>query len=68
MPDTDGRLTRIETKLAFLEDAMNELIKASAAQEERLERLQAESRALRDKYRDLLESSEELPRQKPPHY
>ncbi|WP_062428454.1 SlyX family protein [Treponema endosymbiont of Eucomonympha sp.] len=68
MPDTDGRLTRIETKLAFLEDAVNELVKASAAQEERLERLQAESRALRDKYRDLLESGEELPHQKPPHY
>jgi uncharacterized coiled-coil protein SlyX len=68
MPDMDGRLTRIETKLAFLEDAVNELVRVSAAQEERLDRLQAESRALRDKYRDLLESGEELPRQKPPHY
>jgi SlyX protein len=69
MLGSPDRLIAIETKLAFLEDTLVQLGDVGLSQEKRIERLEAENKALRSKYRELRESLEEpMPHTKPPHY
>ena len=67
MPAGD-RFIQIETKLAFLESTVSQLEKAVAEQGNRIDRLMSENRLLRDKYRELQDSLEDVPNAKPPHY
>jgi SlyX protein len=65
---TEDRFIHIETKLAFLESTVSQLEKAVAEQSNRVDRLISENRLLRDKYRELQDSLEDVPNTKPPHY
>jgi SlyX protein len=62
------RLEKIETKLAFLEDFLirlqDEVVDRNAA----LDRLAAENAVMKERLQVIVQSLEELPNQKPPHY
>jgi SlyX protein len=65
---TEGRIIALETKLAYLEDFVNQLQNAAAGQEKTIERLQAENSRIAGKLQDLSDSLEEIPDRRPPHY
>jgi SlyX protein len=62
------RLEKIETKLAFLEDFLIRLQEEVVNRNAALDRLAAENAAVKERLRDIAQSLEELPNQKPPHY
>jgi SlyX protein len=62
------RLEKIETKLAFLEDFLIRLQEEVVDRNAALDRLAAENAAVKERLRDIAQSMEELPNQKPPHY
>ncbi len=67
----DERLAKIETKLAFQEDLIEELNKSIYQQQKRLERLEATCEALARRLSSLAESvNENKPSadERPPHY
>ncbi len=68
MDTTTERITRIETKLAYLEDFMSKLQAIAVEHTEAIDRLKAENRALRDKLGELDDAVQDIPNVKPPHY
>ncbi len=67
--DMEEELIKIETKLAFLEDAVMELTKADEWHRRRIELLTHENRVMKEKIRELMDMvEEEIPSRKPPHY
>jgi SlyX protein len=68
MPDaTDSRLAEIEIKLSFTEDLLEELNRTVFRQQQQIEQLQQELRALRQQMQTSDGSA--APRdEKPPHY
>jgi SlyX protein len=66
--ETDERLTAVETKLAYVEDFLNQLQEVSVQNAKVLEALRTENRMLSEKLRDLSDSLEEIPNRRPPHY
>lgn len=65
----DEELIKIETKLAFLEDSVMELIKADEEHRRKIETLTHENRIMKEKIRELIDMVEEdIPSRKPPHY
>lgn len=69
IPDTaDERFTRIETKLAFLEDFLQRLQKELLERNKQSDRLEAEQKAVREKLIQLTNELEVIPNRKPPHY
>jgi SlyX protein len=69
-PMSDERLIKIETKIAFQEDLIEELNKTVYRQQQKLERLEAICQALAGQVASLAESvSEGKPaNERPPHY
>ena len=65
---TDSRLTAIETKLAYLEDFMNQLQAVTVEHTKTIEVLKTENQILSGRLHDLIDSLEEIPNRKPPHY
>lgn len=70
MPESDRRLIELETRIAFQEDAINELSRAAARQRNDIDALRREIDALRRQLRDLAPpasgaAGDEPP---PPHY
>ncbi|HLW22345.1 MAG TPA: SlyX family protein [Sphaerochaetaceae bacterium] len=64
----DDRLTVVETKLAYLEDmvfALNDLV---AQQQRDLDALRATKERLEARLAELIQSSGDVPQQRPPHY
>ena len=67
---SDERLEKIETKIAFLEDAMEELNRALYGQQKQIDQLQAMVESLVSHVRDMSDQiGERLPaNERPPHY
>jgi SlyX protein len=68
LQNTEDRFMHIESKLAFLESTISQLEKVCAEQGVYIDRLTSENRLLRDKYRELQDSLEDVPNARPPHY
>ena len=64
----EDKLIILETKLAYLEDFMNQLQSVTVDQSKAIERLETENRILSGKISELQESLEDIPNRKPPHY
>ncbi len=64
----DERLDRIEIKLAYLDDFLNQLQSAVMEHGRQMEKLNQEHRVLKDKILFLTKELEEIPSRKPPHY
>lgn len=65
----EARLAEIEAKLTFSEDMLEELNRTIYHQQQRIDRLQEELRALRDALDNASSAEPILPRDEvPPHY
>lgn len=66
----EERLTRIETKIAFQEDQLDELNKTVYQQQQKIERLEAICEALARQVRSLADAGNEkgAANERPPHY
>ena len=65
---TDERLVSLEIKLSYLEDFVAKLQDSIVAQGREIELLQNENRAMQARFRELLDSLEDMPHARPPHY
>jgi SlyX protein len=63
-----GRLEKIETKLAFLEDFLTRLQDEVVARNALIDTLKAEHRGMKERLLQISRDMEEIPNQKPPHY
>ncbi len=63
-----ARLEAVETKLAFQEDAVQQLSDALVAQQARIDRLEAQVTMLSEQLRTQQESGGAAPEPPPPHY
>jgi SlyX protein len=67
--ETEERIIRLETKLSYLEDFLNQLQQVSVENSETIERLRQENKLMSQKIRDMSDQLEgEIPNRKPPHY
>lgn len=66
--ETEDRIIALETKLAYLEDFVNQLQEVSVAQTKQIDVLKQENKLMSGKLQDLSDSLEEIPNRKPPHY
>ncbi|GHU99467.1 hypothetical protein FACS189483_08760 [Spirochaetia bacterium] len=66
--DTAGRLEKIETKLAFLEDFLTRLQDEVVGRNALLDKLQAEHGVMKTRLAQISQDMEEIPNRKPPHY
>ena len=67
--ETEERFITIETKLAYLEDFLNQLQEVSVEHTELLGRLRQENMLLAQKIGEMAEQLEgDIPNRKPPHY
>lgn len=64
----EERFIAIETKLAYLEDFVNKLQNITVEQGYMIDLLSSENRMLKDKFRELQDSLEDMPNVRPPHY
>lgn len=66
----EEHLTRIETKIAFQEDQLDELNKTVYQQQQKIERLEAICEALARQVRSLADAGNEkgAANERPPHY
>jgi SlyX protein len=65
----ESRLEKIETKLSFSEDLLEELNRTVVRQQQEIERLQKQVRALREQFATLLPGPTDAPHDEPPpHY
>lgn len=67
MSDAEA-ITRLETKLAYLEDFMNKLQAITVEHDDAIDRLKNENRALRAKLGEIEDTMQDLPNNRPPHY
>ncbi len=67
--ETEERIIALETKLAYMEDFVNQLQEVSVEQGKTVELLRTENKMMSQKIRDLSDAIEgEVPNRKPPHY
>jgi len=65
----DSQLEKIETKVAFAEDLLEELNRTVARQQQEIDLLQRQVRALREQLASLLPGPTDAPHDEPPpHY
>ena len=64
--DTDQRLIRIETDLAYMQDTVNQLNEIVSAQQAAITKLEKQNEALNKRIEEM--DTEARPNQKPPHY
>lgn len=65
----EERIIQLETKLAYLEDFMNQLQEVVVAQSKEIELLHTENKMMAEKIRDMAGVLEgDIPNRKPPHY
>lgn len=65
----EQNLIKLEMKLAYLEDFLNQLQEVTVKQGKDIEKLKSENKALKDKVKDLSDWAEgDIPDRKPPHY
>ena len=67
--ETEERMIALETKLAYMEDFVNQLQEVSVEQGKTIELLRTENKMMSQKIRDLSDAIEgDVPNRKPPHY
>ena len=67
--ETEERIIALETKLAYMEDFVNQLQGVSVEQGKTIELLRTENKMMSQKIRDLSDAIEgDVPNRKPPHY
>lgn len=67
--DAEERIIALETKLAYMEDFINQLQAVTVEHTETIELLRRENRLLSQKVKDMAEQLEgDIPNRKPPHY
>lgn len=64
--NTEQRLIKIETDLAYMQDTVRELNEVVSAQQAAITKLEKQNEALNKRIEDL--DTEARPNQKPPHY
>lgn len=65
----EEKFIALETKLAYLEDFMNQIQQVAVEQAKVIEKLKKENRIISDKLQEVSDSMElEIPNRKPPHY
>ncbi|HPO02305.1 MAG: SlyX family protein [Spirochaetales bacterium] len=68
MTESDDRLVAIEMKLAYLEDFLGRLQETVLQQNDDLDKIKNENKALRTKLTDLSDAMQDMPHVRPPHY
>lgn len=67
--ETEERIIQIETKLAYLEDFLNQIQGVAVENSKTIEKLREENRLMAQKIRDISDQMEgDIPNRKPPHY
>lgn len=67
--EMENRITKLEMKLAFMEDFIEQLQEVTVQQNKNMDRLQAENRTMSEKISEISEQFEsEIPNRRPPHY
>lgn len=67
--ETEERIVQLETKLAYLEDFLNQLQGVAVENSRTIEKLREENKLMAQKLRDLSDHMEEdIPNRRPPHY
>jgi SlyX protein len=67
--ETEQRIIALETKIAYMEDFVNQLQAVSVEHTETIEMLRKENRLLANKVKELSDQAEgDIPNRKPPHY
>jgi len=67
--DTEERIVQLETKLAYLEDFLNQLQAVAVENSSIIEKLREENRLMAQKIRDMSDQMEgDIPNRRPPHY
>ncbi|MGP1587263.1 MAG: SlyX family protein [Treponemataceae bacterium] len=65
----DESLIRIEKKLAYIEDFLNQLHEVTLEHEKQIQRIDEQSKFFLSKLKDIYENPEgDIPNRKPPHY
>ena len=67
--EAESRIIALETKLAYLEDFVQQLQGVCVEHTQTIEALRAEQKLLAEKVRDMAQQLEgDIPNRKPPHY
>ncbi len=67
--ETEQRIIALETKIAYMEDFVNQLQAVSVEHTETIEMLRKENRLLANKVKELSDQAEgDIPNRRPPHY
>ena len=66
--ETEKRIVALETKLAYLEDFVNQLQGVSVVHTKSIDGITAQCKAISEKLRELADAAEEIPSRMPPHY
>jgi SlyX protein len=66
---SEERIDKIEIKLAYMEDFINQIQQVCVENSKTIETLRAENRLMAQKIKDMSEQMEgDIPNRKPPHY
>lgn len=67
--ETEEKFIQIETKLAYLEDFLNQIQAVAVENSGTIEKLKEENRLLAQKVREMSDQLEgDIPNRRPPHY
>lgn len=67
--ETEERIVQLETKLAYLEDFLNQIQGVAVENSKTIEMLREENRLMAQKIRDISDHMEgDIPNRRPPHY
>ena len=66
--DTEERIIGLETKVAYLQDYVDKLQAVCVEHTETIDKLREENKLISAKFREVMDSLEEIPNRKPPHY
>ena len=66
--EIEKRIVALETKLAYLEDFVNQLQGVSVDHTKSIDGITAQCKEMSEKLRELADAAEEIPNRMPPHY
>jgi len=66
--EVEKRIIELETKLAYMQNFIDEIQAVTVEHTETIEKLRKENQILSGRLHDLIDNMEEIPNRKPPHY